>query len=438
MNARRWMIATTTLLGLVAGMSLAACGGPEDEEAQPATAVADDSNPGSGTQAWSANGVKVTYSESGTGYNLGWSNLYDSNDGDYNNGGGFVYGRGWNPSKDLPVYYEGSWNNTCGGCFGIYGWTTGTLVEYYICDSTGALEGPHNSSAETGIKHRCAFVSDGDVYDVYYNVRKNQPCITGNSCTFPQYISVRRTPRTSGTITVKNHFDQWATKACGTMTLGNREKMVLATEAWARPSCASSAPGISGSSSVKTLVQLGSPYSAAPAQPGSFKARTWGYGGLQLSWNAVSGAAQYEITRAEFGNYYYGNNVTQFTTTDTTYSDWVPNWGSKYQYSVVAKNSSGIAGPSPKAVTILGAPTVTTSFSGSGTSEKITLTWTAVTGATKYVVQDGANSGVADTDVGTTKSFSKTLGSGTWYVYMVKASDGVTLGTAGMVMGYTP
>lgn len=433
------MYCAAILVGSAVVTLSSGCGGPEEDTGEPTAAVgAEDRNPGNGTQAWKANNVTVNYSESGNGYSMTWSNLYDSNDGNYDNGGGFVYGRGWNPSDTAPVYYSGSYNNSCGGCFGIYGWTTGTLVEYYICDATGALEGPHNSSAESGIQHKCAFVSDGDVYDVYYNVRRNKPCITGNSCTFPQYISVRRTPRTSGTITVKNHFDQWATKTCGNLTLGNKEKMVLGTEAWARPSCASSSPGISGSSSVTALVQLTSPYSAAPAQVTGFKARTYGYGGLDLSWNAVSGASQYEITRAEFGNYYYGTNVVQFTTTDTSYFDMVPNWGSKYQYSVTAKNSSGIAGPSPKAVTILGAPSVTTTFSGSGANTTINLSWTTVTGATKYVVQDGANSGVADTDVGTKKTFSKKLGSGTWYVYMVKASDGTTLGTAGLVMGYTP
>ena len=70
--------------------------------------------------------------------------------------------------------------------------------------------------------------SDGSSYEIWEHTQVNQPSIQGTT-TFNQYISIRQSQRTSGTVTVANHFNAW--KAAG-LNMGTMNYQVMAVESW--------------------------------------------------------------------------------------------------------------------------------------------------------------------------------------------------------------
>ena len=103
----------------------------------------------------------------------------------------------------------------------VYGWTRNPLVEYYIVESWGSWRPPGATSKGT-------IYVDGGTYEVYETTRYNQPSIDGNT-TFQQYWSVRTSKRTSGTISVTEHFKAWEQMG---MRMGNLYEASLNIEGY--------------------------------------------------------------------------------------------------------------------------------------------------------------------------------------------------------------
>ena len=150
-----------------------------------------------------------------------------------------------------------------------------------------------------------------------------------------------------------------------------------------------------------------------------------------LKWNAVIGAAKYEVYRARSLN---GDYIKYSTVTGTSYTNtsYIEN-GNTYYYKVRALDASGTAGAWSSIVSVtyraastgtLSAPTVT---GGNDSQGRPTLKWNAVTGAAKYEVyrarsKDGTYTKYSTT-TGTAYTNSSYLTSGATYYYKVRALD---------------
>ncbi|KAK5989263.1 Endo-1,4-beta-xylanase 1 [Cladobotryum mycophilum] len=84
----------------------------------------------------------------------------------------------------------------------------------------------NNKNFPTSDVVKGSVTSDGSSYTIWENQRVNAPSIIGTA-TFNQYISIRNSPRTSGTVTIQNHFQAWASQG---MNLGTQNYQVVTIE----------------------------------------------------------------------------------------------------------------------------------------------------------------------------------------------------------------
>ncbi|HWZ88063.1 MAG TPA: glycoside hydrolase family 11 protein, partial [Polyangiaceae bacterium] len=98
---------------------------------------------------------------------------------------------------------------------GVYGWSNNPLVEFYIVEDWFGSGPPSGGGTKKG-----SLTVDGGTYNVYQHTQTNQPSIHGTA-TFPQFFSVRQTPRQCGHISISEHFKAWASLG---LTLGKMEE----------------------------------------------------------------------------------------------------------------------------------------------------------------------------------------------------------------------
>ncbi len=149
-----------------------------------------------------------------------------------------------------------------------------------------------------------------------------------------------------------------------------------------------------------------------------------GEGQVTLSWNAVSGATKYYVY-----SYLNGSYTGQGITTSTSYTVKNLAGGTKYGF-VVRAYIGGALTPFTSADIAYATPTgatkpVVTAKAGEG---EVTLSWNAVSGATKYYVYSYLNGSYTGQGITTSTSYTvKNLAGGTKYGFVVRAYIGGAL-----------
>jgi hypothetical protein len=169
-------------------------------------------------ELWKDSGTTSMTLNGGGKFSCSWSNI---NNALFRIGKKFDSTQTYQQLGNISVNYVCNYQPSGNSYLCVYGWTKSPLVEYYIVDSWGSWRPPGSTSKGT-------ITVDGGTYDLYQTTRTNQPSIEGTA-TFQQYWSVRTSKRTSGTISVTQHFNQWANQG---MQLGKMYECALTVEGY--------------------------------------------------------------------------------------------------------------------------------------------------------------------------------------------------------------
>ena len=120
---------------------------------------------------------------------------------------------------EISVDYEADYAPRGDSFLCVYGWNRFPLSEYYIVDNWGGERWTPGEWLGT-------LEADGGVYDIYRVTMRNLPSIEGRT-DFLQYRSVRREKRSSGHVSVSEHFRAWEKLG---IDLGNLYEVSLTVE----------------------------------------------------------------------------------------------------------------------------------------------------------------------------------------------------------------
>lgn len=169
-------------------------------------------------ELWKDRGItSMTLKEKGT-FSCSWSEIGNAL---FRKGQKYAEERNYKEIGYISVDYGVDYQPEGNSYLCVYGWLKDPLVEYYVVESWGNWRPP-------GAKSKGQISIDGAIYDVYETTRENQPSILGTK-TFQQYWSVRSTKRTSGTISLNEHFKAW--EALG-MEMGTMYETALTIEGY--------------------------------------------------------------------------------------------------------------------------------------------------------------------------------------------------------------
>jgi len=169
-------------------------------------------------ELWKDSGTTSMTLDSGGTFSAQWSNIGNAL---FRKGKKFDETQTHQQIGNISVNYSANYQPNGNSYLCVYGWTVDPLIEYYIVDSWGSWRPPGGTSKGT-------ITVDGGTYDIYETTRVNQPSIKGTA-TFKQYWSVRTSKRTSGTISVSEHFKAWESRG---MSMGKMYETSLTVEGY--------------------------------------------------------------------------------------------------------------------------------------------------------------------------------------------------------------
>lgn len=257
-------------------------------------------------ELWKDYGTTSMTLNSGGNFSCTWSNIGNAL---FRKGKKFDQTKTHQQLGNISVNYGCNYQPSGNSYLCVYGWCVDPLVEFYIVDSWGTWRPPGGTSKGT--------VSiDGGTYDIYETTRVNQPSIKGNT-TFKQYWSVRTSKRTSGTISVSQHFNAWANKG---MNMGKMYEVALTVEGYQSSGSAdvySNTISVGGSSGSTTPTPTVAP-TATPSGGGSSSTSTTK---VECENMTLGGSYAGKISSPFSGVALYGNNdlckYTQYFTSGT-------------------------------------------------------------------------------------------------------------------------
>ena len=168
---------------------------------------------------WKDNGNGTMILKDGGSFSCEWSNI---NNILFRKGIKYDETKTHQQIGTMELTYECDYQPNGNSYLAVYGWTSDPLVEYYIIESWGNWRPPGNEPVKGTI------TVDGGTYDIYETTRVNQPSIKGTA-TFQQYWSVRQQKRTSGKISVSEHFKAWESRG---MKMGKFYEISLVVEGY--------------------------------------------------------------------------------------------------------------------------------------------------------------------------------------------------------------